>query len=439
MPEPVHVDLLVVGGTILTMNRERRVIENGALAILGQHIVQVGPAQEVLPLVKPAHTVNASGMVIMPGLVNTHGHWAMTLFRGLVDDRPLEAWLGTIWKTEAAFATPENVTAGSQLAIMEMIRSGTTCAADMYWHFENNTQAAIDANFRMVNGPSFAQIDGFEEVSLSGENAEAYLQQYQNHPLVHTCVQMHATYTVNGDLMKTVRELAEKYQVGFITHASESRGEMENVRAMYGKTPIEVLRDNGLLGPRTLLAHAVHLSDAEIALLAETGTSVAHCPASNFKLSSGIARVADMLKVGVNVAIGTDGPASNNDLDMLQEASLAAMMQKAVSGDPTVLPAEQMVEMVTIRGAQAVGLADKIGSLEAGKLADVAILDLDALHLMPCYDVYSHLIYSACKSDFRHVIINGKLVMEDRCLLTLDEQAVKQQIKQISRDIQRLE
>jgi len=438
MTQPEKVDLLLKGGTLVTMDSQRRMIENGALAVRDNKIFMVGSAKEVLPKVEAQKTLDVSGQVVTPGFINAHGHWAMTLFRGMVDDRPLEAWLSRVWKMELAFTSPKNVVAGAQLAMAEMIRSGTTCAADMYWQFRHSTEAALQANFRLVNGPTFAEIKGFGSRPLSTpKNAHEFINRYKDQPLVVLCVQVHAAYTASLQLMEEARRIAEESGAVFITHASESRAEVENVRKMYGKTPIEVLQSVGLLGGRTLLAHCVHLSDEEIQLLAETKTSVAHCPSSNLKLSSGVARVAEMLKAGVNVALGTDGPASNNDLDMLHEAQLAALVQKGVSGDPTVLPAEGVFAMMTINGARAIGAAERLGSLEAGKLADITVLDFNAAHLTPCYDIYSHLIYAARASDVRHVIINGKLVMEDRNLLTLDEQAIQQQVRQIAERIKR--
>ncbi|MCC6955622.1 MAG: amidohydrolase family protein [Anaerolineales bacterium] len=435
-----QVDFLFSGGTLLTMDKERRVITNGALAVKDGRIVWLGPAAEASGRFAAAQTLNLTGKVLVPGLVNAHGHWAMTLFRGLVDDCTLEAWLEKIWKVEAATISAENVVAGSELAMIEMIRSGTTCAADMYWHYGETTEAAKKAGFRMVNGPIFARIAGFEKHRNTTYNmALEYLDHYQNDPLIHLCLQLHATYTTNRSILEEAAQIVKDRSLMFITHASESRGEMENVRQQYdGMTPIEVLDAAGLLHDRTLLAHCVHLSDAEIERLAETGASVVHCPSSNLKLSSGVARVADMVKAGVTVAIGTDGTASNNDLDLLHEAQLAALLQKGVTGDPTVLPAEKVVEMLTIDGARAVGLDKVIGSLEVGKLADLTVFDFDSYNLTPCYDVYSHLVYATSTHDVSDVMINGRLVMQDRQMLTLDEADVKARVRAIAQKVRDL-
>jgi len=434
--EPLNVDSLLVGGTIVTMDAERRILQNGAVAVKNSKIVWIGALDQAGAQFDPVQTLDVSGKVVIPGLVNTHGHWAMTLFRGLVHDCTLEAWLDKIWKVEAAIISPETVVAGSELAMIEMIRSGTTCAADMYWHYDESFEAVRRAGFRMVNGPSFAEIPGFENRrDVNYKAAVELLDRYQDEPLIHLRMQAHSTYTTNQRMLEDIARIAEERNIGFITHASESQGELELVRKKYGKTPIEVLDSVGLLGDNTLLAHCVHLSDAEIERLAETHTSVAHCPSSNLILSSGIARVADMLRAGVNVSIGTDGPASNNDLDLFHEAQLAALVQKGVSADPTVLPAEKVFSMLTIDGARALGLADRVGSLEVGKLADLVVIDFNSVNLTPCYDLYSHLIYAVSASDVCHALINGKMMMQDRQMLTLDEEKVKSQVRKIAQQV----
>jgi 5-methylthioadenosine/S-adenosylhomocysteine deaminase len=307
----------------------------------------------------------------------------------------------------------------------------------MYWHYPESFDAVIQAGFRMINGPSFADIPGFEERrDTAYQTAIDLIDQYQHESLIHLFIQAHSTYMTNLPMLGDILKISLSRNIGFITHASESKGELENVYNKYGKTPIEVLDSVGLLGKKTLLAHCVHLSDAEIARLAETGTSVSHCPSSNMKLSSGIARVADMLQAGVNVSIGTDGPASNNDLDLFHEAQLAALVQKGVSGNPTILPAEKVFAMLTIDGARAFGLENQIGSLEIGKLADLIVIDFDAINLTPCYNLYSHFIYAMSPADVCHVMIHGKMIMQNRQMLTLDEEKVKSEVRQIAQQVQ---
>ena len=436
---PLPVDFLFENGTLITMDAQRRIIPNGAMAINASRILWLGSAEDALGRFAPAQRIDLSGKVAAPGMIDAHGHWAMTLFRGLVDDLPLEAWLAEIWKVEGAFASSKNVTAGSRLAMIEMIRGGTTCAADMYWQFRYTTEAACQAGFRIVNGPSFTEIKGFKgQSSVEYSDAIEYLDRYRANPLVHLCVQTHSTYTINLAMLEDARRLSAERGLLFITHASESRAEVETVREKYGLSPIQVLDRAGLLGEHTLLAHCVHLAAAEIERLAETRTSVVHCPSSNLKLASGIAPVADMLRAGVNVSIGTDGAATNNDLDLFTEARLAALLQKGITGDPTVLPAEKVFAMLTIDGARAIGLGNQLGSLEEGKLADIMVLDFGSPNLIPCYDLYSHLIYAAAAADVCHVMIHGNLVMQDRRMLTIDEAAIKAEVQQIAQEIQRL-
>jgi 5-methylthioadenosine/S-adenosylhomocysteine deaminase len=436
LPASKPVDTLLTGGTIVTMNAERSILRNAALAIDEGRIVWIGAADEALQAYLPKERINFDGKVIIPGLINVHGHWAMTLVRGLVDDCTLEKWLETIWRVEAALISQETVVTGSQLAMMEMLRSGTTCAADMYWYYPVSTEAARTAGFRIVTGPSFAEIEGFENYRNTNQAiAVEYLDHYQDVHLVHPCVQAHSAYMTSPATLEHVAQLTHDRGLLFVTHAAESQGELVQVHQKHGKRPIDVLDGFGLLGERTLLAHCVHLTDGEIARLAETGTSVAHCPSSNLKLSSGIARVAAMVERGINVGIGTDGAASNNDLDLFSEAQLAALVQKGVTGDPKVLPAEKVFSMLTIDGARAVGLADVIGSLEVGKFADLAVIDFSSANLTPCYDLYSHLIYALSIGDIRHVMVAGRLLMNNRALLTLDEDQIRDQANRIAKQV----
>lgn len=434
---PLEADLVLTGGIFVTMNAAREVIEDGALAIKGPNILWIGSAEAAQTCIRASRQMDTRGKLIIPGLINAHSHLAMTLFRGLADDQPLEAWLARIWQVEKAFATAENTRVGTQLAVAEMIRGGVTCATDMYWQYVTNTEAAIAAGFRLVNGPPMIGVDG-PTGALSGDletRAREYIVAHLEEPLLRLCIQVHATYTASEEMLAIARKLAADFDLLFMTHASESRAEVETVTARFGKTPIEVLSERGLLGPRTLLAHCVHLRDDEIALLHETGTSVAHCPESNLKLGNGIARVPAMLKAGVNVALGTDGAATNNDLDMFGELRVAALLHKGVALDPTVLPAAEAFAMATINGARAVGLSDRLGSLEVGKFADLAVISLNAPHVTPLYDVYSHLCYAVDKHDVSDVFIHGRQVMAERVLLTLDEEALKAEARAIARAV----
>lgn len=430
--EPTPVDFLFENATVVTMDAQRRILTDAAVAVNANQIFWIG-SQEQAADFAPRQRLDLAGKVLIPGIINAHGHWSMALYRGLVDDTPLEQWLNVFWKVERQFNSPENVAAGAQLAIIEMLRSGTTCAHDMYWQYRAVTAAAREAGFRMVNGPSFTEIAGFEnQQNVTREGALEYIHTYRDDPLVHVCVQAHSTYTTNTAMLEYASRLAQEFGLVFVTHASESRAEVETVRAKYGRSPIEVLDSAGLLNERTLLAHCVHLADAEIERLAQTRTSVVHCPSSNLKLASGIARVAEMLRAGVNVCIGTDGPASNNDLDMFEEVRLAALLQKGFSGDPTVLPAEKAFAMITIDAARAVGQVNRLGSIEVGKLADLAVVDFTAPNLTPCYDLYSQLIYAASAENVSDVMVNGQLLLRNRQALTLDEADVKARVNRLA-------
>jgi 5-methylthioadenosine/S-adenosylhomocysteine deaminase len=431
-----EVDTLITGGFVVAMNQARDVWENGAVAIRGKEIAWVGSASEID--FKAKRTLDASGKIVIPGLINAHSHLAMTLFRGLVDDMPLEPWLERVWQVEYDYADAENTYLGTQLALVEMIRGGVSCATDMYWHMFEYTRAAEEAGFRFMSGPPITRFTHpvGKRHGNSIEEAYKFLDHYRDHPLIHICVQVHSTYTTPVDMLELAQRIADENDLIFVTHASESRAEVETVLQQTGKTPIGYLHSKKLLGPRTLLAHCVHLDDQEIALLAETGVSVAHCPESNLKLGNGVARVPAMLQAGVNVAIGTDGAATNNDLDVFGEIRTAALIHKGVNYDPTALPAEEAFGLATINGARAFGLADRIGSLEKGKLADITIVDLSAANVTPIYNVYSHLVYAVDKNDVQTVFINGSPVMEDRKLLTLDEEEIKARAREVGIRIQ---
>ena len=429
-------DTLISGATLLTMDPQRRIIEDGALGIRGEKIAWVGTQSELPEDFETKERLEMPGKVLMPGLINTHGHIPMTLFRGFVHDVALEGWLAKIWKVEAQTVSEENVEAGVELALVEMLRSGTTAAADMYFQFLTVCQTTSKAGFRLFNGPSFAVIPGFEpKKNVYYEAALEMLDKVKGYPLVHPCVQAHSAYTASLPMLEEIARIKTERNLIFVTHAAESKGEMKQVRELYNQTPIEVLDTIGLLDRHTLLAHGVHLGDTDLDLLAERDTSIAHCPQSNLKLASGIARVAEMLKRGINVSLGTDGPASNNDLDLFHEAQTAALVQKGVSMDPTALPAEEVVAMLTINGARSFGLEDQLGSLEVGKLADLAVLDFGSANLTPCYDLYAHLVYSVSAHDVCHTMVNGRWLMRDRKLLTLDEEAIKAKVRKIAREI----
>ncbi|MEN8173850.1 MAG: amidohydrolase [Chloroflexota bacterium] len=423
-------DLLITGGKIVTMDKERRVIENGAIAISGAEIQAVFSDGELPPAYQARKTIHAQGKVIIPGLINAHSHIAMTLFRGFVEDLGLHKWLERVWKYELSVLNETNVRAGSLLAFAEMIRSGVTSVHDMYWHYMTTIDLAEEIGFRLISGPPITGI-GAPDFDEMINTAQTVLEQIKGYHFILPIVQAHSTYTTTPEMMHKVFEFKGEYGVPFTTHASENQAEVDDVQEQYGKTPIELLHSYNLLDSDTVLAHCVKLNDQEIALLSDSGTNVVHCPESNLKLGSGIAPIADMIAAGVNVCIGTDGAASNNDLNLLGEIRTAALLQKGFHEDPELLTTMQAMEMATINGAAAFGMDKKLGSLEPGKRADITIIDFDKSHLTPCHDIYAHLVYSVNKSDVDTVLIDGVIHMQDGELTILDERAIKAEVRVI--------
>jgi 5-methylthioadenosine/S-adenosylhomocysteine deaminase len=417
--ENAHVDILISGCQIVTMDRERQLIDQGVIGVEGDKIAFVLPEEELPSRLKAERVIDASGKVAIPGLINAHSHLAMTLFRGFVEDLALQDWLETVWEYELTVLNEESVRIGSKLALAEMIRGGVTTAHDMYWHYGATIELADRVGFRLLIGSPITEVGGKSLDDLIQE-ARDTLAMTEDYPVVHPVIQAHSIYTTSPELMGSVRELMEEHQVPFTTHASENRREVEEVQEQFGVTPIVQLEKYGLLGERTVLAHCVHVTEDDLNILSESGTHVAHCPESNLKLGSGIAPVAGMVERGINVCIGTDGAASNNDLDLLGEMSLVPMLQKGVQQDPRVIPTEKVLEMATIGGARAYGLEDRVGSIESGKQADLVLIDFEKVHLKPCHDVYANLIYAANKHDVDTVLINGKIQLQGGELTEID-------------------
>ena len=428
--EKFQADLCIKGGTVLTVDQERRVIPDGVVFTARDRIIAVGKSSELKDDYQAKRIINADGMLVIPGLINAHSHLAMTLFRGFVEDLVLQKWLEKVWKYELSALDAEAVRAGSKLALAEMIKGGITCAHDMYWHYDQTIELAEEIGFRLLSGPPITRLGDpdFDEMFQKAEDTLAWIDDLS---YVHPVLQTHSTYTTNSLMMETVREFKEKYQVSFTTHASENQAEVDDVYEMYQRSPIQVLHDHQLLDDSTVLAHCVKVTEEEIELLNKTGTHVAHCPESNLKLGSGIAPAAAMLETGINVCLGTDGAASNNDLDLLSEIRTAALLQKGVNHNPELLNTEQALEMITINGAKAYHLDSLIGSLEVGKKADLVLVDLDRIHLTPNFDPSANLIYSAVKSDVDTVIIDGKVHLESGNLLLLDEEEIKADVRAI--------
>ena len=439
MTDRQHADLVLLHGLVVTMDDEWRVLADGGLALSGQDIVAVGPSADIAARYAASETIDASNHIVMPGLINAHTHAPAVLFRGLVEDLSLEAWLARSWQIEKKILNPDSVRLGAQLAHTEMIQSGTTTALDMYWFPEVSAEVAKQIGFRLVTGPAYLETpdppDHIPDAQRTDHGRE-FLQQYRNDPLIVACVQPHSTYTVSPRYLAEARELAGEYHVLLNTHAAESPVEVQTIEQKYGSRPPEHLDAQGLLTAHTVIAHGVFLNPTEIDLLATRGTAVAHCPISNLKLGAGIAPVKGLLDRGVKVGVGTDGAQSSNDLNLWPVMRMTALLQKGIHNDPTLVPARQVVKMATRGAAEALGLAGQLGSLEAGKRADVILLDLGQTHALPLYDVYLHLVYAAGREDVSTVIINGRKVMHERRMLTIDERETRDRARALSGEIQ---
>ena len=424
-------DILIVGGTVVTMDASKRLIEDGAVAIKNGEIVSVGKASEMRGL-KAARTINAAGKVVIPGLINTHTHVPMSLFRGIADDLDLNEWLTKyIFPAEAKNVDEAFVRAGTRLGLAEMIRGGTTTYCDMYYFEDAIADESKKAGVRGVLGETI--IDFPVADNKTHEQAMAYTERFvrkwKNDPLIVPAFAPHAPYTVSTEHLNNINKSATALNAPVVIHVAETKKERDDIKndpkTGNGDTPVDYLNRIGFLNNRVIAAHTVWITDEEIDLLKRNGVGAAHNPQSNMKLASGVAPVPQMLAKDVAVGLGTDGAASNNDLDMWEEMDTAAKLHKEFTGDPKVVPAESAFEMATIRGARALHLEKLIGSIETGKRADIAIVDFDSLHQTPMYNVYSHLVYATKAGDVRTVVINGRIVMLDRRLLTLDEAAIK--------------
>jgi 5-methylthioadenosine/S-adenosylhomocysteine deaminase len=389
--------------------------------------VAVGKARDLADRYRAAKVLDAKDRVVLPGLVNTHTHVPMTLMRGLADDVELMVWLTKyIWPAENALVDQEFVRWGTRLAAAEMIRTGTTTFADMYFYEDQVAETTKEAGLRGFCAATVMDIPvpGQKNAEEGLLAAEAFLKKWTGDSLIVPAIGPHAVYTVGPETLKRAKALADRYGAPLKIHAAESPSEMAMVKEKYGVATVYHLERIGFLGPNVTLAHAIWLTDDEIALLARRGVGTAHCPSSNMKLASGVSPVPKLRKAGVRAGLGTDGPASNNDLNLFEEIDLALKLHKITNNDPAILTARDGVEMATIGGARALHLEKEIGSLEPGKRADLIVLATDAPSAQPMYDVYSHLAYALKGTDVVTTIVNGRVLMEDRRLLTLDPAAI---------------
>ncbi|MDX6529024.1 MAG: 5-methylthioadenosine/S-adenosylhomocysteine deaminase [Blastocatellia bacterium] len=422
------VDLIVRGGTVVTMDGTRRVIENGGVAIKSGRIVAVGNTAEIERAYAAREVINAAGKVVIPGLINGHTHVPMVLFRGLADDLDLQEWLTKyIFPAEAKNVTEEFVRVGTRLGLAEMIRGGTTTYCDMYYFEDAIADETFKAGMRGVLGETV--IDFPVADNKTNEQAMAYVEKFvtrwKGNALIVPAIAPHAPYTVSEAHLKAVRAFSDRTGAPIVTHISETKREVDDSIRAKGASPIDYLNRIGFLSNRVIAAHVVWPSEEELGLLKKIGVGIVHNPQSNMKLASGVAPVPEMLKQDLPVGLGTDGAASNNDLNLWEEMDTAAKLHKLISRDPKVVTAEEAFEMATLRGARALHLENEIGSLEEGKRADLVIVDLDDLNQTPFYNIYSDLVYASKAADVRTVIVEGRVIMRDRRLLTLNEETIK--------------
>lgn len=442
MAHPVRptCEIKLTNAHVLTMNEGFAAHTSSAVCITGDSIVAVG--DEALEY-EALDTIDCEGRVVMPGLVNAHTHAPMSLLRGLADDLRLDVWLmGYVMPVERQFVNPEFVRLGTSLACAEMIRSGITSFADMYYFEESVAEAAAEAGMRALCGQTILKFRAPDAASYEDSLARArdFLQKWQGHPLIVPAVAPHAPYTTTPEILQASAALAAEFDVPLHIHLSETLLEVEQWRKTYGMPVVPWVKKQQLFEAKVLAAHCVHVDDGEIRTLKNAQVGVAHNPTSNLKLAAGVAPVARMLEVGLPVGIGTDGPASNNDLDMFEETRLAAILAKGIGGDPTLLPARDALAMATTLGARALHIGNITGSLEVGKRADVIVVDLDRLHNSPRYGrdpqaVYSQIVYAAKSTDVTDVMCNGRWLMRDRQVLTLNERALTDAAAEYARRI----
>jgi 5-methylthioadenosine/S-adenosylhomocysteine deaminase len=417
---------------VLCMDKTFRQYESGAVVVAGDSIVAVGGGQEMLAAYPRAERIDCGGKVLMPGLVNTHTHVPMTLLRGLSDDLRLDVWLlGYIMPVERQFVSHDFVKLGTRLACAELIRSGVTCFADMYYFEESIAEATADAGMRAVLGQTVLKFPAPDAPSFEDalQQCREFVRRWKNHPLIVPAVAPHAPYTCTEEILQACADLARDFDVPLHMHLAETAYEVETLRKERGMPVIPFIKKQGLLDAKLIGAHCVHLDEGEIRAMHQAGAGIAHNPTSNLKLGSGIAPVARMLEAGVNVGIGTDGPASNNDLDMFEEIRLTALLAKGTSGDPTAIPARTALMMATRMGADALHVGHLTGSIEVGKRADMVLLNTRTVHNMPRFKrdqttIYSQIVYAAKSTDVTDVMVNGKWVMREGVLTTLDEAAL---------------
>jgi 5-methylthioadenosine/S-adenosylhomocysteine deaminase len=416
-------DILVINGMLLPLDPSGTIVEKGSVAVKEGKIVAAGPCEDMASW-RSKETIDADGCIVMPGLVNAHTHLPMSLFRGLADDLPLMTWLNDyIFPAEASHVNPETVRIGALLSCAEMVLSGTTTCCDGYFFEDSVARAVFEIGIRGVLGQGVIDYPapGVPEPSKNIENAVSFVEAWKGKtPLITPSIFCHSPYTCSKETLIAASGEARERDVLFQIHVAETRSEHERMKKEKGLSPVQYLDKIGVLGPGTLLVHAVWVDEEDIKIIADSGAGIAHNPESNMKLASGIAPVPEFIKKGLTVGIGTDGCASNNNLDLFAEMDTAAKLHKVNTFDPTVMSAKTVLNMATEGGARAIKLESRIGSLEVGKQADLIVVDMRKPHLVPMYNPVSHLVYAVKGSDVRDVVIGGKVVVRDTMLLTID-------------------
>lgn len=436
----IPADLIISGAMVVTVNPEMEVINQGSVVIRDGEILDVGPCAEVDSRYRPSKVIDARGKLVMPGLVNTHTHVPMTALRGYADDLPLKDWLeDNIWPAEAFEVTADHVYRSSRLAMAEMISSGTTTFNDMYFYEHQVARAAREAGLRAVVGETMIEPDSPDSPGPDIEFARAkeLVEAYRDDPMVTVTIAPHSVYTCSKEFLEKCIAFAREHDIALHIHLAESREEVETVMDQYGMRPVEFLDSIGGLGERTICAHCVQLDESEITLIASRGAAVAFTIQSEMKLADGIPPLAAMLEAGLKLGMGTDGPASNNDLDMFEEMNNAALVAKALSGDPACADARTMVRMATLGGARVLGLDELVGSIEPGKRADLIIIGIDQPKHIPMYEPHSHIVYVIDGDDVETVLVDGRLVMLDREVLTVDVEEAVRDVREIALELDR--
>ena len=427
--------IAIVNAQIVTVDKDSSIIENGSLVVGADGTIRaIAPGQITH---NATEVMDARGAIVMPGLINSHTHLGMTLFRGLGDDMSLEDFLARLMPAEVKVLNYAAVHAGTELAALESLLGGITTSLDMYYLPDAALEVANSSLMRIQTGPNFLETDGPEPLKFADRLswAKKWLAAPRDSAGSTGWVAPHSTYLLDEKQLRTLAELASEFEARIHVHAAETVGEMKLVANRHGgRTPIQVLADTKLLR-RSVLAHGVHLSDDDIALIASNSATVVHCPASNFKLASGVARILDLQRAGVNIALGTDGPASGNDLDLWIAIRLAGYMQKTVAKDPSVLPAVDLVRMATINGAKALQLDHIIGSLEVGKRADLIVLDADSPSLTPSFEPHTTIATCVTRADVRHVLVDGQIVVRDRECLTIDRKSAISKVRALGKQV----